>query len=449
MVYYLLQEEMLKGKHIHFIGIGGIGISAIAKMFLQQNVDISGSDSDRSALIDELKTFGAKVFLGHGASNISPECDLVVYTNAISEDNSELVEAKRRGIKTLSYPEALGEISKDKFTIAISGNAGKTTTTALLGQILIDAGLSPTIIAGSLVNFTDKDGNIMRTNFVYGERKIFVVEADEYKRAFLNLEPKILAINNIEEDHLDYYKDITDIQDAFTELTNQVPKEGLVICSTQDKKVSPVLSSAQGTVLNYADVSLSGYSIDLPGEHNRDNARVAIVIALALGVDEQRIKNSLQNFKGLWRRFEYKGKTDKGMLVYDDYAHNPKKIEALIAGVKEKFPKKRIVIIFQPHLFSRTKHMLDLFAKSFAGIDRIIITPIYAARESDDLNISHHTLSERIKSLGEVKEVETTESLDEVPFKLKSEGGDTVCLTVGAGNIYTVSGKIIKGLDNV
>lgn len=435
---------MLKAEHIHFIGIGGIGISALAKMFLRQGRVVSGSDSSGSSLIEELKVLGASIFLGHKAAQIPPECDLVIYTNALAEDNTELVEATRRGVKTLSYPEALGEISKDKFTIAISGNAGKTTTTAMLGQILIDAELSPTIIAGSLVNFADEQGKISRTNFIYGDGKYFVVEADEYKRAFLNLKPEILAITNIEEDHLDYYKDLADIQGAFMELANKVPKEGFVVCFVKDEKVASVLENTQAAILDYTDVSLSGFTINLPGEHNRENARVAITIASALGVDQQVIEDSMKNFRGLWRRFEYKGETSKGMLVYDDYAHNPKKIKALIAGVKEKFPKKRIVIIFQPHLYSRTKHLLDLFAESFVGADRVIIVPIYAAREANDLSISHYHLSEEIKKLGVVREVETVDMFDEVLPKLESEGKDTVCLTVGAGDIYTLGDKIVS-----
>jgi len=433
-----------KIKRPHFIGIGGIGVSAIAKMFLRRNVDVSGSDVNESPVIDELKKIGAHVSLGHRANNIRAKCDLVVYTNALLQDNVELTEARKRGIGAISYPEALGEISKGKFTIAISGNAGKTTTTAMLGQILINAGLKPTIIVGSLANFTDRESNIMRTNFVSGDGEYFVVEADEYKKAFLNLEPKILVITNIEEDHLDYYKNLIDIQGAFAELANKVPNDGFIICAAKDKNVLPVLDSVRATVLNYPDTLISNYSISIPGGHNRDNAKVAATVALVLGIGEKIIETSLRNFKGAWRRFEYKGETKGGALLYDDYAHNPRKIRAVIAGTIEKFPEKRIVIIFQPHLFSRTKQMLEELAKSFLGADRVIVTPIYAARERVDSSITHRALAGAIVVSGTVPQVEVADSLDEAALMLESEGKETVCLTVGAGDIYTVADKILN-----
>ena len=435
---------MLKAKHIHFIGIGGIGISAIAKMFLERGVNVSGSDSSISVLVEELRQMGAQVFVGHEAQNIPRACDLVVYTNAISQDNVELVEAQGRSIKALSYPEVLGEISKEKFTIAISGNAGKTTTTAMLGQVFIDAGLDPTIIVGSLANFTDRDGQTMRTNFVSGRGQYFIVEADEYKRAFLNLRPKILAINNIEEDHLDYYHDLVDIQNAFREIAGKVPQNGFVVCPAKNKNILPILGSIHATILDYSNVSLSNYSIPLPGEHNRDNACVVIAVARIIGIDEKLIQASLENFKGAWRRFEYKGETRRGALVYDDYAHNPQKIKALIAGTKEAFPEKRIIIVFQPHLFSRTEKMHAEFVECFSGIDRLLVVPIYAAREAVNSNITHHALAKAILDNGQVGEVETMDSLDEVFSAIESEGSGAICLTVGAGNIYTVAEKLIS-----
>jgi len=435
---------MFKAQHVHFIGIGGIGVSAVAKMFLRRNADVSGSDINQSPVIDELKKIGAHVSLGHGVDNISAKCDLVVYTNALLKDNVELIEARKRGISTLSYPEVLGEISREKFTIAISGNAGKTTTTAMIGQILINAGLEPTIIVGSLANFTDKKGNIMRTNFVSGDGEYFVVEADEYKKAFLNLEPKIIAITNIEEDHLDYYKSLIDIQSAFAELANKVPEGGFIICSAKDKNVLPVLDSVRATVLNYPDTLISNYPISIPGEHNRDNAKVAATVALVLGIGEKIIETSLRNFKGAWRRFEYKGETRGGALLYDDYAHNPQKIKAVIAGTKEKFPEKRIIIIFQPHLFSRTKQMLKELAKSFLGADRVIVMPIYAARERVDSSITHRALADAIVVSGTVPQVEVADSLDEAALMLESEGKETICLTVGAGDVYTMADKILN-----
>lgn len=443
MLYYPLQEEMFKAKHAHFIGIGGIGMSAIARMLILRNIGVSGSDGSHSALIDELRELGAIVAIGHDASHIPNQSDLVVYTNALARDNVELVEAKQRGIKVLSYPEVLGEISRDKFTIAISGNAGKTTTTAMLGQILLDAGFDPTIIVGSLVNFTDKSGKTLRTNFISGKGKYLVVEADEYKRAFLNLAPEILAITNIEEDHLDYYKDFADIQDAFSALVNKISQKGFVVCAVEDKNVSPVLISLKGEKFDYPSLSLDGYTLPIPGEHNRSNARVAIAIANILNIDKEITKKSLENFKGAWRRFEYKGKTKKGVLIYDDYAHNPEKIKAVIAGTKEKFPNQRIVVIFQPHLFSRTKQMFNQFVESFSGVDRVIVMPIYASREALDTSINHNMLAKAMKISGKVSEVDSADSFTSAGGMLELEKEGTVCLVIGAGNIYLLSDKLV------
>ncbi|MEK7177189.1 MAG: UDP-N-acetylmuramate--L-alanine ligase [Patescibacteria group bacterium] len=434
---------MFKAKHVHFIGVGGIGVSAVAKMVLGRKVAVSGSDLNDSALIDELRKGGAVIYLGHDAKNVPADCELVVYTNALREDNPELLEAEKRGLKKLSYPEALGEISRGQFVIAISGNAGKTTTTAMIGQILINADLHPTIIVGSLANFVDQNGKTEKTNFVLGNGKYFVVEADEYKRAFLNLEPNILVINNIEADHLDYYKNLDDIQNAFAELVTKIPKNGFVICRAKDKNVMPLLARARAKILDYTDTSLSNYSISLPGEHNRDNAKAAIAVADILGIEKEVTKKSLSNFIGPWRRFEYKGKTKSGAILYDDYAHNPRKIRAVIAGAKEKFPEKRIVIIFQPHLFSRTKHLLGELSESFLGADRVIVTPIYAARESVDPSITHSSLRDAIIVSQTVKQVETADSFNSVKDMLETEGEGTVCLTIGAGDIHSLSNLIL------
>ncbi len=433
---------MLKAKEVHCVGIGGIGVSAIARMFLQEGARVSGSDTSSSEITKELESLGAQINFYHEAKNISPGCDLVIYTNALSKENPEILEAKKRKIKTISYPEALGEISRAKFVIAVSGSAGKTTTTAIIGQLLIDAGLDPTVIVGSLAYFKNRSGHISKTNFFFGRSKYFVVEADEYRRAFLNLSPKILAINNIEPDHLDYYRDLLDLQSAFAELASKVPTDGLIVCSPGDKFVSPVLGSARATILDYSSVSIPS-NFSLPGKHNRDNARVAITVASILGIDMKAIKKSLSEIKSPWRRLEYKGRTKGGAPLYDDYAHNPQKVRALIAGIKETFPDKKIIMIFQPHLYSRTKQLIQEFAKSFNGVDRLIILPIYAARETPDETINHNILARAISSSGQVKKVETINSFNELPPLIATEGKDSVCLTVGAGDLYTAGDLLL------
>lgn len=429
---------MFKEKHVHLIGIGGIGVSAMARMCLLHGAKVSGSDTGSSSgIIDELRALGVKIAPRHEASNIPSECDLVIYTNALSKENPELVEARNRSIRTISYPEALGEMSRGKFVIAVSGSAGKTTTTAILGQILIDAGFEPTIVVGSLAYFTDESGKVSKTNFFFGRGKYFVVEADEYKRAFLNLSPRILAINNIEPDHLDYYRDLEDLQSAFRELATKVPSNGFIISPPQNSFISPALESAKAVILDYSTARVPK-NFPLPGWHNRDNARVAITVGSALGIDIKVIENSLSKMKSPWRRFEYKGKTKGGALLYDDYAHNPQKVRALIAGVREKFPDKKISVIFQPHLYSRTKELLKEFAGSFAGVDHLVLVPIYGAREAPDSTISHQILGEAIRSSGSVALLEIANSPNEAAGLINLEGENTICLTVGAGDIYAV-----------
>ncbi|TSC89025.1 MAG: UDP-N-acetylmuramate--alanine ligase, partial [Parcubacteria group bacterium Gr01-1014_2] len=243
-----MMNEFNNVKSVHFIGIGGIGISSIARMMLLEKKEVNGSDTNESEITKELENLGAKIKIGHKKENLDSETELVIYTIAVPENNPELVKAKKLKIKILTYPEALGLISKKFYTIAISGTHGKTTTTAMTAKIFMDAGLKPTAIVGSLL----KDE---RSNFVAGSGKFFIVEACEYKRSFLNLEPKILAITNIDNDHLDYYKNLKDIQKAFAELAGKIPKDGFLICNPNDQKIKPVLKSAKCRIIDYTKES--------------------------------------------------------------------------------------------------------------------------------------------------------------------------------------------------
>ncbi len=379
-----------KAKNIYFIGIGGIGISAIARMMFGEGKQVSGSDSSGSEIIEALKKAGAKIFVGHNAKNISKDVDLVIYTVAISKENPEFLEAQKRKIKTITYAEALHEISKDKFTIAVSGTHGKTTTTAMIAKVMIDAGLDPTVIVGSLLKES-------KSNFISGKSKYFVVEACEYKRSFLNIEPTIATITNIDNDHLDYYKDIADIQSAFNEFVKKVPQKGFVVCDREDKIVSPALSGVSGKIVNWADFDASKLKMKVPGKHNKKDASVALAVAHILGIDKKKAIKSLEDFSGTWRRFEYKGETKGGAKVYDDYGHHPTEIKATLLGAREIFPKERIVVVFQPHLFSRTKLLLHDFARAFKSADEILLAPIFPAREAFDPTISSDILADEIR----------------------------------------------------
>ncbi len=399
-----MSENILKqAQKIHFIGIGGIGISAIARMLLLEGKIITGSDRDETKVTEELRKAGAKIIIGQKKENVPEECDLVIYTVAIPETDAEFMEVKRRQIPMLTYPQTLNIISKEKYTIAVSGTHGKTTVTAMVAKVMIDAGLDPTVIVGSLIHrpvqqtghpSLEKEGEA-DTNFIMGKSKYLVVEADEYKKSFHNLEPSILVINNLDEDHLDFYKDLADIQDSFLHLAKKLPKDGFLICNTKLPNLQPIIHNVGCKVIDYSEIELKEKLL-VPGEHNRQNAKTAFAVAKVLHIDLKKTKKSLTQFTGTWRRFEYKGKTKSGALVYDDYAHNPQKVRAALQGAREMFPDRRIVVVFQPHLFSRTKLLLNEFATAFGDADEIILTPIFPAREVFDPGISSEILAEKI-----------------------------------------------------
>jgi len=427
--------DLKKIKKVHFIGIGGIGVSALARMMLHEGKIVTGSDSGSSEITEELKKIGALVFQGHKAEYVSTDVDLVVYTAAIPKDNTELTEAHKRNIPFLSYSEMLGLVSRDKKVIAVSGTHGKTTTTAMIAESLIAGGLKPTVVVGSLLKNP-------RTNFISGEDEYFLTEADEYKKSFLSLSPFIVVITNIDLDHLDFYKDLADIQDAFSSLVAKIPAEGFLICNMKHPHLAPVIERAKCKVIDYMSADIRGLTLKVPGIHNVENARAALCVGGVLDVSEGSLFRSLGDFEGAWRRFEYKGKTSSGALVYDDYAHNPQKVLAVILGAKEKFPDKKITIVFQPHLYSRTKLLFKEFTESLSKADHIILTPIYSAREVFDPSISSDMLAEEIKKIH--KNVISFAGIADIEAYIKKTLTEVdVCLVVGAGDIYHVAQHVV------
>ena len=420
-------------KRVHFVGIGGIGISSIARMMLLKGKKVSGSDTSDSQITKELSHLGAKISISHKKENLTPKTDLVIYSIAVPENNPELIKAGKLKVKTLTYPEALGSISKNFFTIAVSGTHGKTTTTAMLAKIFIDAALKPTVVVGSLL----KD---QKSNFIAGDGKFFIVEACEYKRSFLKLEPKILAITNIDNDHLDYYKNLKNIQKAFSELIAKIPKNGFLVCNANNSKIKPILKSAKCRIINYGKLNKK-FQLKFPGRHNLENAKAAFAVGSIIGLKEKEMINSLKNFSGTWRRFDFKGRTKKGALIYDDYAHHPTEIKATLKSFKEKFPKKRLTVVFQPHLFSRTKLLLNNFAESFEDADKVIVAPIYAAREKEDKKINSEILAEKIREQG--KSVLALENFSKIVDYLMTDAGkNDVIILMGAGDIYKVAERL-------
>lgn len=430
-----MNEEFLKNIHsAHFTGIGGIGVSALARLMLARSVVVSGSDRERSLITEKLEEEGAKIFTGHDVVNVPEVCDILIYSPAINKDNPELVIAEGRGIQTLSYPEALGIISKGMRTIAVSGTHGKTTTTAMVSEILTGAKLSPTVIVGSILK---KSGS----NFVLGTSNIFVVEACEYQRSFMNLTPEVLVITNIDNDHLDYYGTIEGVQKAFAEFAGKVPATGTIVCDPNDSFVAPILAKVSARVVDYTKENII-VPLQVAGEHNKKNAKAAIAVAKILGVDGIEAMRLLALFSGTWRRMEHKGETKNGALIYDDYAHHPTEIKATLQGFRAKYFKWRIVVVYQPHLYSRTKTLLNDFAQSFSDADEVIVAPIYAAREAVDLEINSDILAEAIRAHN--PNVHAGANFSEIENYLR----DTVTpndlvITMGAGNIFKVGESLL------
>lgn len=431
---------MESAKHVYFIGIGGIGISAVARMMLAEGKAVSGSDRSSSKVTDELAKLGAKIFTPQDAKNVPADVDCAVYTVAVPDDNPEMAEIRRRGIPLFSYPQTLDYISKKYYTIAVSGTHGKTTTTAMIAHILIEAGLDPTVIVGSLMRHPQNAG--ADSNFIMGKGKYLIVEADEYRKSFHNLHPSLLVVNNLDEDHLDFYKDLSDIQDSFAEVVRKLPKDGHLVTDAHNPHIAPLVKVAPCAVHDYKARPLDAV-LRIGGAHNRSNAQAAATVAEILGVPKERIKRSLESFTGLWRRFEYIGMTEGGAKVYDDYAHNPQKVRAVLQGARELFPGKRIVAVFQPHLFSRTKLLFKAFVESFDEADEIILAPIYPAREAFDPTISSEMLAEALRQRG--KDAISYSDFDDIVPALRKAGkldADCVLLTIGAGEGDKISAAL-------
>jgi UDP-N-acetylmuramate--alanine ligase len=435
--------DFKKIKNVFFLGVGGIGLSAIARMFLLEGKNVSGSDVSDSEILNELKKLGAKISIGQSILDVPKGTDLVVYSGAIPVADPKLFgEIKKLKTPSISYAEALGLISRGKKTIAVSGTHGKTTTTAMIAKILIDAGFQPTVIIGSLIKdpITSK-----KVNFINGGGEYLIVEADEYQRSFLNLQPQILVVTNIDADHLDYYKDLADIQSAFAELAVKVPKNGVIVTNFSNANVVPAIDAARAPVLDYHSADIFGLALKFPGEHNRENARAALTVSDFLGVPREKAIESLNKFEGSWRRFEYLGKTPNGVSVYDDYAHNPQKVRAVLAGAREIFPKSRIVAVFQPHLYSRTKSLFLEFSNSFDDADEVIFLPIFPAREKFDPSISSEMLSSEVARKCPGKTVLHIGQFERVEDYLRNlSDQETVIITIGAGDVYKIASIIVK-----
>ncbi len=430
----MAEASITSARRIHIIGIGGIGISALARLLVAEGKTISGTeDNESKETLDPLRMLGVEV-----SQNLDPKALLVadcyLFSDAWTTRHPEVMaEARSRGVPVLSYFEALGQIASTYYLIAVSGAHGKTTTTAMLIDVLEAGGLDPTAVVGSLRAKT-------KSNFRKGSSKYFVVEADEYLRHFLQFSPTILLINNVDADHLDYYKDLADIQSAFNELVRKVPKEGFVVCNPTDPKVVPVLDGVVATVVDYTTFFDPELPLKVLPLH-KINAAGVLAVAKTVGIESSVAKKALAEFSGTWRRFEYKGTTANGALVYDDYAHHPLEIKTTLASIKEQFPNKKIRVAFHPHLYSRTKILMDDFAKAFSDASDVVIAPIFAAREKPDPSVSSEILAERITQEG--TPARAVDSLEKITEYIQQVGEGELVVTMGAGDIYKAGEKAL------
>lgn len=434
MLKCMLSLDINKIQRIHFIGVGGIGMSALARHFVSEKKQVSGSDRDLSPLTKALNQEGVQIYGEQVAGNISKEIELIVYTEAMSEDQEEMKAARKLKVPMVNYFEALGLAMNPYYLIAVAGTHGKTTTTAMLTDIFEAAGKDPTAVIGSLRAKT-------KSNYRAGKTKYAIVEACEYKRDFLSLKPDVLVITNIEYEHVDYYKDLADVQSAFRALAEQVNETGVIIANLTEPKIVPVLEGLSVPVLNYMNYLDLNLELRQPGLHNRLNAAAASAVAKHEKLDAEITKEALSSFAGTWRRFEFKGEIN-GALVYDDYAHHPTEIRATIDAARELYPEKKLIIVFQPHTYTRTKALFDEFAKAVGLADRVIFLPIYAARENNVSGVSSRELS--VKSLEYISDSIYVESIDDGVQLLRQTLTDNdVLLVMGAGSVTDLANLLV------
>ena len=433
-------------KHIHFIGIGGIGMSGLARYYLHEGWRVSGSDREPSVITKALEAEGVEFYSEQRADNITHQGseslpDMVVYTEAMPKDHPEMQAAQALDIPMLNYFQALGQVANQYYLIAVAGTHGKTTTTAMLADILEEASYDPTVIVGSL---RAKTGS----NFRPGTSKYAVVEACEYKRDFLHLTPDVLVITNIELEHVDYYKDLADVQSAFRELAQSVPEEGYIVTDTANEAIAPCLEGVQATVVDYREHLNLTMPLRQPGLHIRLDAAAASAVADTLSVEKSYIEEALQNFAGTWRRFEYKGNivADGGGLVpvYDDYGHHPTEIRATLAGIRELYPDKKIQLVFQSHTYSRTHDLFTDFIDVLADADAVTLLPIYAAREENTSGVTSEQLAEALNEQSTPTTVIATMAAAALHIKETVRDGEVV-VVMGAGPVTEVATQLTAG----
>ena len=455
-----------KAKHVHFVGIGGIGMSGIAELLINLGYEVSGSDIKDSSVIQRLSHLGGKIYTRHAAENITG-ADVVVYSSAVSADNPEIVEAKEKFIPVIPRAEMLAELMRLKYGVAVAGAHGKTTTTSMIASILTCGDLDPTVVIGGRLDIWGG------SNAKLGMGDILIAESDESDGSFMVLSPTISVVTNIDYEHIEHYGDMETLRQTFVSFINKVPFYGLAILCLDDEEIQGIIPLLRKRYLTYgmnsqADLravdiergqtevsfnlifrnqSMGRVVVGMPGNHNVLNALAAISVGLELDISTQKIKEGVRNLGGLERRFQIKG--EKGhILVIDDYGHHPTEVIATLQTAKECWPDRRLIVVFQPHRYTRTKALYDRFVIGFNHADILILAPIYSAGETPIEGVSAEWLYHGIKEHGH-KDVILCKNRSEILETLLGliGAGDTV-MTLGAGDIFQVGEELLKRLDN-
>jgi UDP-N-acetylmuramate--alanine ligase len=453
-------------RHIHMVGIGGIGMSGMAEILLLKDYKVTGSDANKGETIPRLEKLGAEISIGHDAENIEG-ADVVVYTSAVkAEENIETKAALEQGIPVIKRAEMLAELMRMKYGIGIAGTHGKTTTTTLTGHVVQDGSFDPTIIVGGKVH------SFSKTNAVVGEGDIFVVEADEFDRTFLRLSPSLAVITNVEADHLDIYDNLDDVKQAFIDFANKVPFYGAVVLCLDDSNVRSIIPQIDRRIISYGltpqaqiravdiepdqfnttftvlnnDEKLGDITLKAPGEHNVKNALAAVAIGIELNIKFEEIKSGLERYEGVFRRFQLKAEIDD-IMVIDDYAHHPTEVQATLDAARSGWEDRRIIAVFQPHLYSRTQNLYKEFGLSFFDAEVCVITDVYPSREEPIEGVTGKLIADAAKEYGH-RQVYYVEDKKALPAKLKdlAQPGDVI-ITMGAGDIYEYGQEFVNILE--
>jgi UDP-N-acetylmuramate--alanine ligase len=452
-----------KYRVIHFVGIGGVGMSGIAEVLHNLGYEVTGSDLRESDTTKRLKNLGIRVAIGHDGSNIG-RAHVVVISSAVSSDNPEVIAAKRKLIPVIPRAEMLAELGRLKYGILVAGAHGKTTTTSLIATILGEGGLDPTVVIGGKLKAIGSNARL-------GQGEFLVAEADESDGSFLKLSPTVAVITNIDKEHMDFFKDIKTLKEAFLAFINKIPFYGIAVVCRENEHTREIIPLIERRMLTYgmsgdSDIyaknikhvgskmsfeavlkgdSIGNFTVPIPGVHNVLNSLAAIATAVELQIPVSSISKALSNFSGIQRRFEFKGEV-RGIKIFDDYGHHPAEIRAVLKAAKESFNEQRLFVLFQPHRYTRTRDLMDEFAESFGDADRLFLMDIYPAGQQPIEGINSENLLKKIKEAG-FKDAVYLPDRSEIITRLASElkTGD-VLITLGAGDVYKIGEEILKTL---